>query len=130
MTNAHLMDILDASDKFLEVLAGHVFRQASVGGDDVKKFATLDVFHNQVKALVRLNDLIHLTHVWVMELLQNFDFSHHSLNVLLVFHLLFFKDFDSDLELISESESTYMFTCNGVCSQFDQPKSALAQCFT
>jgi|DEB0MinimDraft_12_1074336.scaffolds.fasta_scaffold13959_1 hypothetical protein len=79
------MDIVDARDKLLEVLACLLLFQSLVLNDDIEQLASADKLHDQVEVLLSFDDLIYLYNVRVMELFEDLDFTADPLDVLLVF---------------------------------------------
>ena len=65
------------------------------------------IYHSNSWSVVRLYEtyLVELNHVWVTDLLENFDLPCDSFNVLLIVDLLFLQNFDSDLQITKANES-------------------------
>lgn len=63
-----------------------------------EKLTSAGKLHNQIKVFVRLDDLVNLHNIRVVQLLENLDFTADSLDVLFVFDLRFLENFNSDLD--------------------------------
>lgn len=74
MANPELVNVVNASDEFLEVLAGCLFLEALALDDQLEKLAAVCELHDQVEVFFGLDDLVDLNHVRVVQLFQNFDF--------------------------------------------------------
>ncbi len=84
MANPKLVNVMDASDEFLEVLAGSFFLKTLTLDDQLEKLAAVCELHDQVEVFFGLNDLVDLDHIGVVQLFQNFDFPRDPFDVLLV----------------------------------------------
>lgn len=74
VANPELVNVVNASDEFLEVLAGCLFLEALALDDQLEKLAAVCELHDQVEVFFGLDDLVDLNHVRVVQLFQNFDF--------------------------------------------------------
>ena len=92
------MDVLDATDELLKVLACLLLSQPLVLHDDVEQFSARGELHHQVKILLSLDDFIDLDDVGMMKLLENLDLSADALDVFLVFDSRLFENFDGNLK--------------------------------
>ena len=84
--------------------------------DVVKQLAAAAIFHDNVELFFGFNNLVELNDVWMSDLLQNFDFSRDSFDVLLIVDLVFLQNFNGDF-----------LTGERVLAQLDLSKSSLAQ---
>lgn len=98
VADAELVNVLDARDELLKVLAGHLLLEALVLHNEVEQLASADVLHDQVQVLFCFDDLVNLNHIRVVQLLQNLNFSADALHILAVFDPRFFENFDGHLQ--------------------------------
>ena len=85
VTNAQLVNVVHTSEQFLQVLTGCAFLQFLVLHDQLKELAAAGELHHQVQIFVRLDDLVDLHDIGMVQLLEDFDFATDALDVLLVF---------------------------------------------
>lgn len=97
VADSELVDVVDARNELLEVLACLLFLQFLVLHNEVEQLAALHELHDQIEVLLRLNDLVDLHHVGMVQLLQYLDLSTDALHVLFLFNTRFFQYFDSNL---------------------------------
>ena len=97
VTDAELVDVVDAGDQLLEILASLPFFESLVLHDQVEKFAALHELHDQVEILLCLDNLVDLHNVGMVQLFENFDFTANALDVFLFFDTGLFKYFHGDL---------------------------------
>ena len=86
VADAQLVNIVDARNELLEVLAGLLLLQLLVLHDEVEELTALDELHHEVEVLLRLNDLVDLHDVWMVQLLEDLDLSADALDVLFLFY--------------------------------------------
>jgi hypothetical protein len=84
------MNIVDTGDELLKILASCLLLKSLMLNNEIKKLSILHEFHDKIELLLSFNNLIYLHNIRVMQLLQYFDFSTDSFNVLLVFNSRFF----------------------------------------
>lgn len=58
--------------------------------DVVEELTTVAILHDHVELFFGLNDLVKLDYVWMSDLLQDFDLSGDTLDILLIMDLIFF----------------------------------------
>lgn len=97
VANTQLVNIVDAGDELLKVLAGLLLLQLLVLHNEVEELAALDELHDQIEVLLRLDDLVDLHDVWMVQLLEDLDLSTDSFHVLFLFYARFFEYLDGDL---------------------------------
>lgn len=85
VADAELVDVVDARDELLEVLAGLLFLQPLVLHDLVEELAAFHELHHQVQVLLGLDDLVDLHDVGVVQLLEDLDLATDALHVLVLF---------------------------------------------
>ncbi len=69
MTDAKLMDVVDAGHKLLEVLTRSLFFEPLVLNDQLKQLPTTCKLHHQVQITFCLDDFVYLNNIWMMQLL-------------------------------------------------------------
>ena len=84
VTYTELVNVADATDKFLEVLACRLFVEFLILDNQVEQLAALHKLHHQIQVFFRFDYLIYLHNVWMMKLLEDFDLAADSLDVLLI----------------------------------------------
>jgi len=97
MANTKLVDVVDARNQFLEVLASHLLLQALVLDNQVEELASLDELHDQVQVLLSLDDFVDLDHVGVVQLLENLNLAADALDVLFIFDARLLEHLDGHL---------------------------------
>ena len=97
MADPNAMDIVDAGNELLEVLAGMSFFESLVFYYDLKELSTLCVFHHQEEIVVSFDDLVELDNVRMVHLLQDFDLSGDSIDIFLLFNLRLLQNLDCHL---------------------------------
>lgn len=85
MTNPKLVDVVDARYQLLEVLARLPFLKPLVLHNQVEEFAALHELHDEIEILLGLDDFVDLDYVWMVQLLEDFDFTTDALHVFLLF---------------------------------------------
>lgn len=68
MTNAELVDVVDAGDELLEVLGGSLFLELLVLDDHVEEFTSAGEFHHEEQILLCLDNFINLNDIRMMQL--------------------------------------------------------------
>ena len=79
------------------MLARSLLLELLILNNKFKKLTSAGKLHYQIKVFVRFDYLINLNYIWVVQLLENLDFTADSLDVLFVFDLRFLENFNSDL---------------------------------
>ena len=65
--------------------------------DVVEKLAAVVILHDHVQLFFGLDDLVKLDDVWMSDLLQDFDLSCDTFDILLIMDLIFFQNFNRNL---------------------------------
>lgn len=116
MADAALVNVLNARDELEVELACLLLGQPRVPDDVVKQLAAAAVFHDHVELLFGFNNLVKLNDVRMSDLLQNFDFSRDSFDILLIIDLVLLQDFDG-----------HFLARKRMLAQLDLSKSSLAE---
>ena len=90
MRNILGVEIIHAIQYLLVEYASHLFRETVFGNDVVEKLSSWSILHDEVDALRILNYFVELHKVWVVDFLQDFYFSHGTLDVSFIFNPRFF----------------------------------------
>lgn len=97
MAYAKLVDVVDAGDELLEVLASLLLLQLLILHDEVEQLTALYELHDQVEILLSLDDLVDLHDIRMVQLLEDLDLSANALHVLFLLDSGLLQDFDGDL---------------------------------
>lgn len=87
--------------------------------DVVEKLAAVAILHDHVQLFFGLDDLVKLDDVWMSDLLQDFDLSCDTFDILLIMDLIFFQNFNRNL-----------FSSECVLPQFNLAESSFSKMFT
>lgn len=98
MTNATLVDVLNARDELEVELASLFLGQSSMSDDVVEEFPSVAVLHDHEQLFLSLDDFVQLDHVRMSYFLQDFYFPRYSLHIFLVVDLVLLQDLYSHLQ--------------------------------
>ena len=84
------MNVMYSSYELLEVFTCRLFFKFLIFDYEFEEFATARKLHHKIKILVRLDDLVDLNDVGMVQLLENFYLSTYPFDVLFVFDFRLF----------------------------------------
>ena len=94
MAHAALVDVLNSGNQLKVKLARLLLREPCMSHNVVEQLAPIAILHDHVELFFSFNYFVKLNHIWVSDLLENFDFSCDSLHVFLIIDFVFLEDFD------------------------------------
>ena len=97
MNNVARMAIVDAIHNLMEKTNSIAFLDATMGHNIIKQFTPRRIAHDEENILGRIHDLIQLDDVWMIDLLEDVNFTRHTLYIGRVDYTVFFQDFDGHL---------------------------------
>ena len=85
MDDVASMTMIDSSKQVLHVASGNLFIESLVllGCDHLEELEALDILHHQVDVLLVIVSLVVLYNVGVVQLVENSNFLHNAVNVVL-----------------------------------------------
>ena len=96
MDDVELVKVLNSSDDLMKEFESLRLLHSLVLNNVIEELSSICVFHDQVKLLWRLDDLIQLDDIRVADHLENMDFTSDPLYIVHVLYLIFLQNFDSD----------------------------------
>ena len=117
VADSQLVEMLDPFKYLVEEFSSIDVIDSVIADNVVEQLPCIGVLHNQVQLTLRLYYLIQLDHSRVTYFLQYFNFASNSIDICLVLNFVLFQNFNG-----------HFLLRNGVNTQLDLSKSALAQC--
>ena len=78
----------------MEKFEGVRFFDSLMFDNEIEQFSSVGIFHDQIKLLWSLYNLVKLNDIWMPNHFQNMDLSCHPLNIIDILDLILFQYFD------------------------------------
>ena len=95
VTDAQLVEILDARDYLMQESGSLLFSQTFPVDNVFKELSSSSIFHHQVEFSLCLDNLVKLHNMWMTDYLQNVNFSCYSFHITNISNLVLLKYLDS-----------------------------------